>query len=149
MKLIRIAHVAVSAVVLALVPVTGVSANPAPSGASPKPATPAQACGFVGTTLAQFQIGEGFSYAECLRTLAPGRSKQDPFLAAAGAQCAEYERGIVDEGFEFKLTYPYAFYADAPEGEGFPGLVARDRADCVRALYAFHTIVTYFPSGPE
>jgi len=149
MKLICTAQVAASAVVLALVPLTGASAAPAPSGASPKPATPAQACGFVGTTLAQFQIGEGFSYAECVRTLAPGRSKHDPFLAGASAQCELLERGIVEDGFEFTLTYPYAFYADVPEGEGFPGLIARDRADCVRALYAFHTIVTYFPAEPE
>lgn len=144
MSIKRIAGVVLAGTALAVLPAAAASAVPAPSGAAPKVATPAQACGLIASTIAGLPGSEDFSYSGCVRGLAAKKDMATAgFLAGASQQCATYEQGVTEGSMTFKITYPYAFYADAPEGEGFPGLVARDRADCARALYAFHTIGSY------
>lgn len=144
MSIKRMLAVVMSAAALAVLPAAAASAAPAPSGGSPKTATPAHSCGLIQSTIAGVPGAEAFSFSGCVRGLA---SRKDPavagFLAGAAQQCAAYEQGVTDDGMTLKITYPYAFYADAPAGQGFPGLVARDRADCARALYAFHTIGSF------
>ena len=154
MKLLKLMSAAAVALALVVVPTSPASAAPAFDPSEPRTANPAQTCAFV-VAWAEALTGsapEGWSHSECVRTI----SSSIPFLEPVEefgdplVQCALYEAGIEEDGFVFQLTYPYAFYADAPPGEGFPGLIAHDRQQCARALWAFHTLITLLgpPPGP-
>ena len=127
--------------------------NPGEPGfdpAKPKAATPAQTCAFV-AEWARILTGStpsGWSHSGCVRTIAAKIPLLEPVQVFGDpmAQCASYEAGIEEDGFVFQLTYPYAFYADEPDG--FPGLIAHDRKQCARALWAFHTLVTLLGPPP-
>lgn len=152
MKLWKTITVLGAALVLALAPVGSASAAPSFDPAKPKAANPAHACAFV-AAYAEALTGstpQGWSFSTCVRTV----SADIPFLEPAAIfgdpmeQCKAFEEGIEEDGFVFKITYPYAFYADAPPGEGFPGLIAHDRKQCARALWAFHTLITLLGPPP-
>ncbi len=143
MKILKAAAVAAAAGALALVPLGGASAAPTLNPAKPKAANPSQSCAFVAAYVKAItgSAPAGWSHSGCVKTVAssvPVVEEGDPNL-----QCAAMEA----EG----LTYPFAFYEGAPPGQGFPGLIAHDRTQCARALWAFHTLVTYLgpPPGPQ
>lgn len=147
MRLMKLVSAAALAAALVVVPTSSASGAPGFDPSTPKAATPAQTCAFVAGWAEELtgSTPAGWSFSRCVRDI----SSSIPFLEPVTefgdpmAQCARYEAGIEEDGFVFKLTYPYAFYADAPPGEGFPGLVANDRKQCARALWAFHTLITF------
>ena len=139
----RLATTAVSAAVLAAVPVAA-SASPSGDPNVTRVATPAHACAAIPGTLAQFHVpATGFSFSSCVRTLA-GRVPDLPAGSPYG-QCAALEQGVQTPGGFIKVEYPYVFHAEP--GDPFPNLRANNREQCARALYAFHTIESYLPAG--
>lgn len=142
----RIVTVAVSAAVLAAVPIGTASAAPSGNPNVTRTATPAHACAAIPATLAQFGMKpEGFKFSTCVKTLA-GRVPNVAF-GSPYEQCAALEQGIQTPGGFFKIEYPYVFHAEP--GDPFPNLRANTREQCARALYTFHTIESYLPPQPE
>ena len=122
-----------AALALAVTPTASAAAAPSFDPAAPKTANPAQTCAFVAGYAGMFGVSYDVSHSTCVRTIAgsvPTVAAGDPMMACAAMEAAG------------EVSYPYAFYADAPPGMGFPGLVAHDRTQCARALWAFHTLVT-------
>jgi hypothetical protein len=137
----RLALAAASAALLTAVPVAGASASPSGDPNAVKVASPAHACAAIPGTLAQFDIEpEGFSFTDCVKTLA-GRVPNVDF-GSPYEQCAALEAGI--EGFQ--IEYPYVFHAEPDDP--FPNLKALTREQCARALYVFHTVESYLPPPP-
>ncbi len=128
MKIRTSLTVAGAALALAVTPAASASAAPSFDPSSPKTANPAQTCAFVASYAEKFGVSTGSSHSECVRDLA-GTVPSVPFGNPADS-CAEMEAAGM-------ITYPYAFYA---EGGPFPGLVAHDRKQCARAIWAFHTL---------
>lgn len=128
------------AVALTVLPTSSASAAPGFDPARPKTANPAQTCAFIAgyARMLTGSLPVGFSHSGCTSMLAKGVPTVD--AGDPRQACAQMEAAGM-------IRYPYAFYADAPVGEGFPGLVAHDRTQCARALYAFHTLVTLLPGG--
>lgn len=114
--------VAGAALALAVIPTASASAAPSFDPNKPKAANPAQTCAFVAS------YGASIDHSSCVKTLAgtvPSVAFGDPAQACAMMEAAG------------EISYPYAFYA---QGGPFPGLVANDRTQCARALWAFHTL---------
>ena len=127
-----------AALALAVTPTATASAAPSFDPASAKAANPAQTCAFVAGYAEMFDVTFPLSHSDCVKTIAgrvPSVAAGDPAGACAAMEAAG------------EIAYPYAFYQGAPPGMGFPGLVAHDRKQCARALWAFHTLVT-LPGGP-
>lgn len=131
----RLLVTAVVAAAVAVAPASVASAAPGFDPATPKAATAAQSCAFIAYYAERLSgaVPEDWSFQACVKTIAAGGPAL-PYGDPAEA-CAEFEAQF--------LTYPYAFYADAPPGTGFPGLIAYNSTQCSRAVWAFHALIPY------
>jgi hypothetical protein len=146
-KSVRPLTAALAAAALVAVPAT---ASAAPSGdpGTARKATPSHACDAVLATLAQFGVDAGgLDRAACLEELSGRPSELEVSSGKPYEQCQALEQGVETPGGTFRISYPYTFHAG--EGDPLPDLVAANRGQCARALWAYHTIEEHLPVPPD